>query len=210
MPARRTLIFDFDGTLADTLPHLVRLSNQLATEYGYRIITEDDTDTLRGKRASEVLQWLNVPLTKMPVIARRLKAKLADEMSGIQPINTVKEVLDVLRKTHTLGIVTSNSVANVQQFLKANDMAYFAFVRSSTVLLGKSRVLRRLLREERLSVAETLYIGDETRDVIAARACGMDTVAVSWGGNDTAQLQSAQPWALIHRPEELLDVIDRG
>ena len=210
MPARRTLIFDFDGTLADTLPHLVRLSNQLAAEYGYRVITDDDTDTLRGMRASGVLRWLNIPLTKMPVIARRLKAKLADEMSIVRPLGTIKDVLATLHDTYTLGIVTSNSVANVQLFLEANDMSYFTFVRSSTVLLGKSKVLRRLLREERLKVAETLYIGDETRDVIAARACGMDTVAVSWGGNDTAQLQSTQPWALIHQPEELLTVVNRG
>lgn len=207
MSPRRTLIFDFDGTLADTLPRLVTISNRLSAEYGYRRIEEEDIDTLRRKRSHEVLRWLRVPLTKVPTIARRLKAELYEEMHLVPPIGTVRTAVAQLSQTHTLGIVTSNSVANVRKFLAAHRMPYFSFVRSSAGLFGKTPVLRRLMKKRHLMAAEMLYIGDETRDVEAARACGIDTVAVSWGGNDTEQLATAQPWKLIHRPEELVTIL---
>lgn len=209
MPRRRTLIFDFDGTLADTLPQLVAISNRLSTVYGYRFIGEADIPMLRGKRSAEVLRWLRVPLLKMPTIARRFKAELYQEMTQVKPVSGIPDIIDHLSATHTLGVVTSNSVANVRCFLETNDLPYFAFVRSSASLLGKSRVLKRLVRERRLVRAETLYVGDEVRDIKAARVCGLDTVAVSWGANHAERLAQAQPWALIHQPEELPQVVTK-
>ena len=207
MPRRRTLIFDFDGTLADTLPRLVAISNRLAAEYGYRTIAEADIPMLRGKRSVEVLRWLRVPLIKIPAIARRFKAELYREIDQVAPTLTIQDSVGQLAAIYTLGIVTSNSVANVQRFLQTHDWPYFTFVRASAGLLGKSQVLKRLMRERKLVRAETLYIGDEVRDINAARACGLDTVAVSWGANHAERLAQAQPWALVHRPEELVQVI---
>ena len=86
-------------------------------------------------------------------------------------------------------------------------MNHFAFVRSSAGLFGKSRVLRRVLRERQLTGAGVLYIGDEVRDIEAARACGIDTIAVAWGANHVDKLTQWNPRFMAHRPEELLTIV---
>ena len=207
MSPERTLIFDFDGTLADTLPRIVAISNQLASEFGYRLIQEADIETLRGQRSREVLRRLRVPLFKIPTIARRFKAELQKEIHLATPFASVRAVVEQLQTNHVLGIVTSNSVVNVNRFLEANQMSYFTFVRSSSGLFGKERVLRRVIQEQQLTTSETLYVGDEVRDIEAARACGIDTVAVTWGANNANKLTQWHPRFIVHRPEELLTIV---
>ena len=208
MSPRPTLIFDFDGTLADTLPHLLALSNRLAPEYGYRQVIEGDIEALRGLHAREVIRWLGVPWYQLPRLARRFRVELHREMPFVVPIESVPAAVAQLAPDFGMGIVTTNSVANVRVFLTAHRMPHFAFVGSSIRLLGKRHTLKQILRKQLLVAADTLYIGDEVRDIEAARACGLDTVAVGWGANDAAKLQQAQPYAIVHRPSELPEAVD--
>ena len=53
------------------------------------------------------------------------------------------------------------------------------------------------------------YIGDEVRDIEAAKEAGINSVAVTWGFSDLAQLKKAKPFALITKPEQLLDIINK-
>ena len=209
LSSKRALIFDFDGTLADTLPRIVTISNRLATEFGHRQIQEEDIEALRGQRSRDVLRWLKVPLLKIPILAHRFKAELRKEIHLVKPILTVRMVVAQLQPRYLLGIVTSNSEANVHAFLAANDMGYFTFVRSATGLYSKSSVLSRVVREQGLTKAETLYVGDEVRDIEAARACGIDTIAVTWGGNNAEKLAQMNPRFIAYQPEELLTIVAR-
>ncbi len=208
MRPKPTLIFDFDGTLADTLPHLLALSNRLASEYGYRKVTERDINALRGLHAREVIRWLGVPWYQLPRLARRFRIELHREMPRVAPIKSIPDAVVRLAQDFKLGILTTNSVANVDVFLRLQQMSQFAFVCSSPRLLGKRRTLKRVLREQRLLAADTLYVGDEVRDVEAARACGLHTIAVSWGANDAHTLKRASPYAVVHDPGDLPEAVD--
>ena len=210
MEAKRTLVFDFDGTIADTLPCIVAISNRLAEDFGYRKVPEDAIELLRGKRSREALELLQIPMIRIPAIARRMKAELQKEIHLLKPIASVKEVVRELASHYRLGIVTSNSLSNVERFLEANEMACFDFIHSSSSLFGKSSVLRGVLRVRRLLREETVYIGDETRDIDAARKSGIDMIAVSWGANYAEVLASLQPQFLIHQPEGLLALLKKG
>ncbi len=203
MSPKPTLIFDFDGTLADTLPLLLALSNRLAPEYGHRRVAEADIDALRGLHAREVLRWLKIPWYQLPRLARRIRTELHREIPQVAPIKSMPAIVNQLAPDFGLGILTTNSVANVRVFLTTQQITHFAFVRSSPRLLGKSRTLKRVLREQGLVAADTLYIGDEVRDVEAAHASGLNTIAVSWGANATDALGRANPYAIVHHPSEL-------
>ncbi len=207
MSPKATLIFDFDGTLADTLPHLLALSNRLAPEYGYRQVIEEDIEALRGLHAREVIRWLGVPWHQLPRLALRFRAELHHEMPQIAPIRSVLAVVIQLAQNFSLGILTTNSVTNVRVFLTTQRMEHFAFVSSSPRLLGKCRALKRVLREQRLVAADTLYIGDEVRDIEAARACDLDTISVGWGANNSYALERAGSFAVVHDPEALPNAV---
>jgi phosphoglycolate phosphatase len=106
-----------------------------------------------------------------------------------------------------MGILTSNNAANVRRFLAANDLPGFHFIYTSRNIFGKSRVLRRILRQERLLHREVLFIGDEIRDVEAGKKLQIDTVAVCWGVNSKKALQSAGPDYIIDHPADLTSLL---
>lgn len=70
-------------------------------------------------------------------------------------------------------------------------------------LFGKKRCLNKLIQQRSLSPSTTYYIGDEVRDVEAAHAAKINSIAVSWGFNSNAKLQQANPSQLISNFEEL-------
>ncbi|WP_149808431.1 HAD hydrolase-like protein, partial [Salmonella enterica] len=67
----RLLIFDFDGTLADTFPFFLRTMDVLADEFGFRRIGAHEVDGLRGCGARQMLRHVGLPLWKMPRVAAR-------------------------------------------------------------------------------------------------------------------------------------------
>jgi len=207
MEAKNTLVFDFDGTIADTLPRILAISNRLAPDFGYRCVPDSEIEMLRGVRSREALKILKIPLLRVPAIAIRMKAELQKEMHLIHPISSMKEVLNQLRSQYRLGIVTSNSRSNVERFLEANGMVFFDFVYSSSSLFGKNRVLKRLLRVHQLHRQEVAYVGDETRDIDAAKKTGIDMIAVSWGANTAEALARLHPQNLINHPRGLLTLL---
>ncbi len=71
------VIFDFDGTLADSFPWFVQVFATLAKRYRFRRITEQEGAMLRGYSARQIIRYLDIPAWKLPLIARhaRLLAK---------------------------------------------------------------------------------------------------------------------------------------
>src|SRR3954467_9353162 len=79
----RLVIFDFDGTLADTFPWFSRVLNGVADRFGFQRIEDGEGETLRGLSAQEVIVPRGVPRWKLPLIARhmcRLAAEHRDEI----------------------------------------------------------------------------------------------------------------------------------
>ncbi len=203
---KTTLLFDFDGTIADSLHRLLDISNSLADEYGYLKIDQKDIARFRTKSTLETFRELKVPMLKVPIIASRVKKKFQEEVHLALPFAQMEAVLPQLARSFSLGILTSNTEQNVSKFLQTYQLTCFDFIYSSTNLFGKSRVLRKILREKKISASELIYIGDEMRDIEAAKTIGIDMIAVSWGAHTTKALASLKPSYLIHQPEELLEL----
>jgi phosphoglycolate phosphatase len=118
---------------------------------------------------------------------------------------------DTIKKLHKRGnklfIVTSNTHENVTNFLKLNNLQdYFIDIKSVPSLFKKSKHIRRLIKENNLKRRETIYVGDETRDIQAARLSFIKVVSVSWGFNTRKILAKQRPNFLIDNSKELLDI----
>lgn len=208
---KKVLIFDFDGTLADTLEVIVKITNDLAEEFGYPPSNQEDLVKIRHLGAWQVIQRSGVSVFKLPLLIRKLQEKLSQEIENIKLFPEMQKTLDKLKAGgHTLGIVTSNSGENVNKFLAAHQMQdIFDFVASSTTLFGKHRTLKRIIEEYNLEPENTIYIGDETRDIEAAHKIGIEVIAVSWGFNSVEVLTSHAPEYLIHSPLDLIEIINQ-
>jgi len=198
-------VFDFDGTIADTQEVLLAIGNRLADEFGYTPIAPEEVAELRDLGSREVLRRVAIPAVKIPFLLRRLRHELNAEATRLQPIAGIATALDDLHdRGYHLGIATSNLEANVRTFLQHHDLGdRFDFVYSGIALFGKDRILRRILRHQQLSADRVAYIGDETRDIEAARRSRVRAVAVSWGFNSAAALARATPDALVTHPNQL-------
>jgi phosphoglycolate phosphatase len=205
----KVLIFDFDGTIADSFEVVLNITNQLASEFGYAAAQPEDIPHLKNLSSREIIKQSKVAPFKIPFLVRRLRGELNHQIHHLQPIAGIKPALFALQhQGYKLGIVTSNSTENVVAFLKMQGLeAVFSFIGSGLALFGKGRIIQRLLKHHHLNPADVLYVGDETRDIEAAHKIGIKVIAVSWGYNSSPVLAAEQPDFLIHHPEELLQVV---
>lgn len=202
-PDHPTIVFDFDGTLADTLDLSFSIINQLAVEYRFRPLCYSQLDDLKKMHAREILHLLQIPWYKLPFVLMAAKRRQTSELLKLSVSIELTELLQELAQHCRLGILTSNSQHNVQKFLLKNKITCFDFIQGNASLLNKSKSLRRLLKTQGLHPQRTIYIGDEVRDIEAARACNMAAIAVSWGYNHSHTLAAAQPDAVVQTLQQL-------
>ncbi|MEM1255491.1 MAG: HAD hydrolase-like protein [Cyanobacteria bacterium P01_H01_bin.21] len=199
------LIFDFDGTIADTLETIVAITNRLASHYGYPQTTPERLKYLRALSTAELLEQSNVPLFQVPFLMRRVRRELHQDIGSIQVFQRLADVLLALTADgHTIMIASSNAPSTICPFLERHGLrAVFSQIYGNIGLLGKARSLRRIMRRHRLIPEEILYIGDETRDIEAAHCQGLAVASVSWGFSDRTALEAQGPTFLVDTPEEL-------
>ena len=201
-----TFIFDFDGTLADSVEVLLEITNSLADEFDFEPLKPAEFERLRELSSRAILQEGRISIWKLPRLVRRLKREQNRQIGRIQLVAGMAEVLGELRRRgDRLGIATSNSAQNLEYLLERHGVSeLFEFKESSITLFGKSRRLRRIIRQYHLEPADTIYIGDEVRDMQAAAEVGLHSLGVGWGFNTSAALEAAGAEFVIERPEEIL------
>jgi phosphoglycolate phosphatase-like HAD superfamily hydrolase len=204
---KQVLIFDFDGTIADTFDLVLAISNKLSYKYKFKQILPSDVAFLKDHTLEEVIRHLNVSVLKIPFILLRSRRELYKQIVDIKPIPGLAQVLrELKRQKFTMGILTTNSAKNVRHFLASHDLDVFDFIHSSTKIFGKHNVLIKLIRRKRFDKDNVFYIGDETRDIKAANKAGIQSIAVSWGYNSAKALQKQKPTQLLEKPNQLLDL----
>lgn len=207
---QKVIIFDFDGTIADTVDALVNVANRLAVEFGYIQITPEELAILRNLTSREIIKYAGISVFKIPFLVKKVKSELKNKIPDLKPIIGIQESLSELkRQGYRLGIITSNSQDNVSEFLKINNLDnLFEFVYSGVTIFGKTTIINNVLRQKQLKPQEVIYVGDETRDIEASKKSNIKVVAVTWGFNSYEVLSRQKPDYLINHPRELLDVVN--
>ncbi|WP_017293110.1 HAD-IA family hydrolase [Geminocystis herdmanii] len=203
------LIFDFDGTLADSRKTLVEIANNLALEFGFDRVTEDEMLRLSHLSSRDIFYESPIPPYKIPFLLRRVKKELNQKIASLEPFDGIQEALSSLKKQgYRLGILTSNLKENVVDFLNNNNLdEYFDFVYSASTLFGKHKILKKIIKKHNLCREKVIYVGDETRDIEAAKKSQIKVIAVTWGFNSASVLAKYEPDFIIHLPEQLTEFI---
>ncbi|MCV3213413.1 HAD-IA family hydrolase [Plectonema radiosum NIES-515] len=206
---QKVIIFDFDGTIADTVDALVSIANRLALEFGYIQITPEELALLRNFTSREIISYSGISVFKIPFLVKKVKSELKNKIHEFKPIPGIKEALIELKNDgNRLGIITSNSKDNVREFLQINDLdSLFEFIYSGVTIFGKTTIINNVLRQKQLKPQEVIYVGDETRDIEASKKANIKVIAVTWGFNSQVVLSKQNPNFLIHQPSQLLEVI---
>jgi phosphoglycolate phosphatase len=204
----RLVLFDFDGTLADSVPWLNGVLGELAEEFGFRRPDAADLERLRRSGPREAMAILGVPAWKIPFIAARLRRRMAAELDSIRPFSGVPEVLRLLGEAGVqLAVVTSNSRGNAERVLAGRGAERVTHWACGAALLGKAARFRQVLARSGVPASEALCVGDEIRDARAARAAGIAFGAVGWGYHALDALRAERPREVFERVEELVRLV---
>ena len=203
-----TLIFDFDGTIADTLAAIVRLANKYNEDLGIPPLDQDEIEAMRGMSSRAILKKHRIPLAKLPYLILHYQKELGREIDKLGLFPGIREVLLELKALGVkLGILTSNSEENVERFLQARELEVFDFIHSETNFFGKTRALRHVMKEEDVGREDVIYVGDEARDIEACRKAKVPVIAVSWGFQRRDFLAGHDPNYIVDSPDEILQIV---
>lgn len=201
----RLIIFDFDGTLADSAPWFAGALNGIARRFGFRQVDEAEMAQLRGQPNREVMRQLGLPAWKLPFIAAHVRKLAAEAAPGIGLFPGVPDMLQRLAgRGVTLAIVSSNAEGTVRQVLGPELSGLIDHYGCGASVFGKAVKFRQVIRKAGVDEADVLSIGDEVRDIEAARKLRLATGAVTWGYATPDILRAQRPSAIFETTDDVL------
>ena len=201
------VIFDFDGTIADTYTvvfnHIDRLS-----EFKVDGFDINKVDHYKEIGLRELIKELKLTKFKIFTISLKFRKLFGEYVTEIKPVDGIGPALEVLQQNgFKMGILSSNSKSNIDTILKLNSLSnYFTFVDSEFALFSKANKLEKLISKHKLDKNDVFYVGDEVRDVEAAKESGVKSIAVTWGYNKIEALKAANPDYIVNSTKELTDI----
>lgn len=199
------VIFDFDGTLADSFPWFLQVFDTLAERYRFKRLTEQEGALLRGKSAREIIQYLGIPPWKLPLIARHARMLAKRDRAQITLFPGVDDMLAQLAAAGVrVAVVSSNSEEMVRHVLGPENAARITYYACGSSLFGKQAHFRCVLKQSGVRPANALCIGDEIRDYDAATAVGMPFGAVAWGYTTIGALTACAPAVVFYQVEDIM------
>ncbi|EAZ86138.1 MULTISPECIES: HAD-IA family hydrolase [Lysinibacillus] len=202
------IIFDFDGTLADSTAVFASAWNTLAQKYKFKGIELKEIDTLKKLSISERSKLFDFPMYKLPMILPQFYKLYRQSLNDVHLFEGMKEVLlEIDKRGYKILIISSNSKDNILEFLKMNGIHCVADVLCSNRIFGKDKVMKKFLKESNVSATEVVYIGDEQRDIVACKKAGVPIIWVEWGYDAIEVIQNEEPEYKVTTPEEILEII---
>jgi len=207
----KALIFDFDGTIADSFSMVVSIAYQLTKNPQLADIKQVETMRDNNIGLKELMANLNVPKWKWPWLLYKGKKMMAKNIHQISVFDGIAEVLSSLKdQKYFMYIISSNSTSNIEKFMSEKGLLlYFNKVYGGAGLFDKAKLIAKVFKEQKIDPDSTVYVGDEVRDIEASKQLGMPCIAVSWGYNSADLLAQNSPMVVVRKPKELLRVISQ-
>lgn len=203
------VIFDFDGTLVDSLPVALAIAREVVPEME---LSNKQLQMLRQMPARDVIKQSGIPRWKqlrLLVKGKKLLAQHLDELHVFPGM--AQAVADLSGAGYNLVLVSSNSEHNIRKVLRRHKIEqYFAGVYGNVGLFNKARIFKVALKKQRASADQAVYVGDEVRDIEAADTARIKVVAVTWGYNSEKILKAYRPDYLARTPKQLVAAIHKA
>ncbi len=196
-------IFDFDGTICDSIGATVKTANDILRKLGYK---ETSVEEVKNIGLIGLVKSQNINDADLNSFVQQYKTAMAEKYSTLIPVNDIPRVLALLHQKHLLGILTTNKVDTVTKFLNQNNISYFKFIRSEENVFDKDKGLQKIFDDYKISASETYFIGDETRDVEAANKVGAKSIAVNWGAESENLLKKSNPFKIVSEASDLVEL----
>jgi len=214
MDTLKAILFDFDGTLVNSAPGIVKTMEQTYIKMGLPVPSEEAMVATIGLPLKKALQMLNDLDEENAEIATTTYRELFPifEVNYVTLFENVTSTLQAIRdKGIRMAVVTSRDFTSLDMICNHHDLwKYF-----ETKVTGADGytpkpapdMVYALLKEMNLSKDEAIVVGDTTFDIDMGNAAGCRTVAVTYGNHTKERLSESNPTYMIDSFEKLLDLI---
>jgi HAD superfamily hydrolase (TIGR01549 family) len=212
----KLVIFDFDGTIADTRKTIILAKQETMRVMGLDIADEEACASTIGFSAKIGFKRMYPELSEdMLNLCVTTYRKIFDEKKKIIPPTIfpgVAEVLETLKKNGIMRtIATSRNNASLNEFLAKMKVAqYFPYVlggEDTALLKPNPEPVLKTLNELSYSAQQTLVVGDMPIDIQMGKSAGTYTCGVTYGNAKKNQLIEAGTDFIIDKMSELIDIL---
>jgi len=204
----KTLLFDFDGTIVDSFELGLSIFNDLAHRYKKNDLSCFTVEEIKSMHALKVVQHFGIPLYQLPFFVFKAKKVFRNKILNVNIFPEIKPILKELKTSYRLAILSSNSHENISYILENNNINIFDFIHSGSSIFGKARSIKSAIKKHSLSLSDVAYIGDEARDIDAAKKLKIPIVSVCWGFNSKSLLSSLKPDQLVEDFSQFINAVE--
>ncbi|MEU8193937.1 HAD hydrolase-like protein [Microbispora amethystogenes] len=215
MTDARFCLFDLDGTLTDPETGIVASLRHALSAVGFPEVDHGRLRDLIGPPLQDGLSMLGVPEGRLDDAVQAYRERFAETgMYENEVIAGVPAVLETLvAEGWTLAVATSKPAVFAAKIITHFGLdGFFAYVAGATLdgsRRHKADVVRHALDILGAPPDAAVMVGDRMEDVAGAAACGVRTVAVTWGFGDPAEFTGPEVIAVVETPGQLLEALTR-
>ena len=214
MHMKKAVIFDLDGTLANTLTSLAYCTNRALEDFGLQAIPQECYKKFvgNGARMQDDDGFAAVPCLLDEVYDRYMEYFAKDCLYEVKPYPGIPELLDTLKeKKIKIAVFSNKPHANTVDVVETLfGKGFFDAVQGQKTNVPKKPApdgVYAIMERLDVSPEETIYVGDSWVDIETGRAAGNFAVGVLWGFRDEEELRAHHADAVITAPGELLELL---
>ena len=211
-----TLLFDFDGTIIDSMPDILSCMKKAYSEEGITDVALKPEHI--GPPLIECLKEITPGLDN--AVLEKVGAHFRKAYDSSTYPNTriyigVRDTLELLKAQNIkLYLVTNKREIPTLRLLKILKLEYFLVVVSPDInkdkKMNKTEMIAYLMKKEKINAAEALYTGDTVTDIQSAHANGLKVAAVTYGYNTKERLIKAGAEFIMDNFRGLLEITGTG
>ena len=212
--SRKAIFFDLDGTLTDSGEGIINCAILALEHFGLPIPSREEMRVFVGPPLELTFRQHGVPADKTneAIAVYRSRYTTVGKFENF-PYPGIRDLLEALKdRGHRLFVATSKPEEMSVEILEKFGLAgYFEKICGATLDGSRSEkadVIKYLLAQTG-SLEDTVMVGDTAFDVIGAAAHGIPTIGVSWGYGKVSDMEAAGAAAVVHTPEELLELLNK-
>lgn len=213
---KRLAIFDFDGTLFDSIWDVLTCFNRALAIHDFPPLTRRELIPCLGGDINQIVSLVLKENNSAENI-EILKETYLDLYNSSEKENTLPfpDAHEVLRRLHDENILLAINSNRLNYSLNEFVGRYFADI-DFVAIEGQSKSsppkpdpygVNRIIEKADVNVEDAVYVGDSSTDIETARNAGIDCILVRWGYGEKEALESDYPSRIIDDMHDLLEII---